>query len=353
RRLADDRHIDVADRVSGFACQSDRALDEAARGRATPLGIARREVLADVARSDRPANGVDHGVERDVGIAVAGQPPFVLEPDSAEPQLLALDEAVHVVAVADARDGGGFHEILREGEFAQSLVAVDERDRNPCRPGDLRIVAGVGRSLPRPMRREDGLVPEGLRGLHATETVAVGLVRHLRAPSDCKAVDDGEDRNGRRLLRQGVEQALDDLRGAIRAGGIVDQHQLRCVAFERFEGCTDRSLAGRSTRNEANAGYPFEGFLRDAFGTLRYGNGQRPGTGRYQRFGGTPDDRLAAPQGELLGDWLPGTQSLAGSDNDGGEPCWRGSAHRAPGASALRSHPQSTMRCPIFRHTFP
>jgi hypothetical protein len=36
------------------------------------LRIARREVLSDIARPDRAEQGIDQGMDRDVGIAVPG-----------------------------------------------------------------------------------------------------------------------------------------------------------------------------------------------------------------------------------------------------------------------------------------
>ena len=82
-------------------------LDEAARRRAAPLRVARREVLADVARAGRAEHRVDHRVQRDVGVAVPGEAAVVRRsctPHSHSSSPSA--EAVHVEAGAGARDSG-------------------------------------------------------------------------------------------------------------------------------------------------------------------------------------------------------------------------------------------------------
>jgi hypothetical protein len=71
RRLADDRQVDMVDPPAARLDQAARMFEEQRGGGATPLRVARREVIADIALADRPEQSVGEGVEDDVGVAVA------------------------------------------------------------------------------------------------------------------------------------------------------------------------------------------------------------------------------------------------------------------------------------------
>ena len=128
---------------------------------------------ADVARAASAEHRVHDCMKADIGIAVPNEAAIMFDLDAAQPQFLTLGEAMDVEAGADAR-GRGVHEVLRESELAQPLVAVDQRDGKSGSAGDLRIVAGVSLAPPRFVRREDFLVPKGLRRLHSAKRFAIG-----------------------------------------------------------------------------------------------------------------------------------------------------------------------------------
>ena len=98
RRLADQREIDVADRIAGIFRQFDCMGDELGGRGTLPALVARWKVLAYVTQRTGAENGIDDGVQRDIRVAVAGKAPVVLDPEPAEPQLLTCGEAVDVIA---------------------------------------------------------------------------------------------------------------------------------------------------------------------------------------------------------------------------------------------------------------
>ena len=64
--------------------QLDRMREEEVGGRAFPLRVGRREMLADVAEAGGAEQGVGDRMEHDVGIAVAGKAALVRDRDAAE-----------------------------------------------------------------------------------------------------------------------------------------------------------------------------------------------------------------------------------------------------------------------------
>ena len=60
-------------------------------------------MTADIAKSGSAEEGVAHGMQQDVGVAVAEQSFFKRHVDAAEDELAALHEAVDVVSHAKSR----------------------------------------------------------------------------------------------------------------------------------------------------------------------------------------------------------------------------------------------------------
>ena len=102
----------------------DRERQELVRRGATPLRIGRRKMRPDVAVGERAQNGVDQGMQRHVGIGMPRQRPRMRDAHAAEPDVIAVDESMDVVAGRGAdigerrkigrRDAG---EILFRGEL--------------------------------------------------------------------------------------------------------------------------------------------------------------------------------------------------------------------------------------------
>jgi len=211
--------------------------DEAARGRAAPLGITGWKVLADVARCRRAENGIYHRVQAHIGITMAGKAAMMFYADPAKPQFFSIREAVDVETCADTwgRDRGGAHEILRKSEFPQSFITIDERDFQRGGTRNLRVIPGRWIALPGPMGRKNGVITESLRRLHAAKYVPIRTSGHEAVFRNCQTVHHGQHWNGASMILKGEKQAIDHFRRTIRPRGIVDQHKRRRIFGERLK----------------------------------------------------------------------------------------------------------------------
>src|SRR3546814_5965769 len=72
--------------------------EEAMRGGAAPLRVARREMVADIAIGERAENRIGDRMERDVGIAMALQSMTMGDFDPTDPQRPARPKAGDVLA---------------------------------------------------------------------------------------------------------------------------------------------------------------------------------------------------------------------------------------------------------------
>ena len=60
---------------------------------------------ADIAFGQRAENGVGNGVQQDVGVGMADEPPVVRNVHAAEPDMVAVAEGVHIEPLAGAQSG--------------------------------------------------------------------------------------------------------------------------------------------------------------------------------------------------------------------------------------------------------
>ena len=72
-RLADQGDVDMVDTPASRLDQRSGMLDERGGSGATPLRVAGRKMIADVAGADRPEQGVGERVEQDIGVAMPGR----------------------------------------------------------------------------------------------------------------------------------------------------------------------------------------------------------------------------------------------------------------------------------------
>src|SRR5690606_25160539 len=105
------------------------------------------------------------------------------------------------------------------------------------------------------MGRQDIGVAEGLRRLHATQRLAVGAADHQSVRRDRQAIDNRQDRDGRRMLDQSREQPIDDFTGAVGTRGVVNEDVLGGEIRQGLEACQNRILSRRAARDEP---YPLE-----------------------------------------------------------------------------------------------
>jgi hypothetical protein len=85
RGLADQGDVDIDHPAAAGPHPLERMGQEPVRGRALPLRVGGREVVADVAVADRAEQGVGQGVQADVGVGMADQGLAVGDLDAAEP----------------------------------------------------------------------------------------------------------------------------------------------------------------------------------------------------------------------------------------------------------------------------
>ena len=102
RLLGDDGGVDVVDRELPDDEHAGGLFEERGAARVLPLGIAGREVGADVAHAGRAEQRVDDRVQENVGVGVAGEARLALERHAAEDERARGVEAVDVVADADS-----------------------------------------------------------------------------------------------------------------------------------------------------------------------------------------------------------------------------------------------------------
>ena len=106
-RFANDGEVDIADPVAGLRNQFCGMFEKLARARAFPLRVAGREMGADIAIANRAQNRIGDRMQRHIGIRMPGQAMRVVQLDPAQPQFFALDQFVHIKALADPKGGLG------------------------------------------------------------------------------------------------------------------------------------------------------------------------------------------------------------------------------------------------------
>ncbi len=105
-------------------------------------------------------------MDGDVRVAVTGQTMRMLDPDAAEPELLACLQAVNIIAGAHTNGRGGACEIGCVSKLVQGFVSFDEHNLKPGGLGHLGIVSGRCRSFPGAMGGENLGKAESLGSLH-------------------------------------------------------------------------------------------------------------------------------------------------------------------------------------------
>jgi tRNA-dihydrouridine synthase B len=244
RRLADDRDVDMGDHAAALFDQRPRAIEEQRRGRAAPLRVGWREMVANVAAADRAENGIRQRVEHHVGVAMARKPLAVGNEDAAEPQFLTRRKGVNVEAEADSRDhesGLGTREIGLEGQLLQLQISLDNGDGESGRARHLRIVrrlaAGPGAVGP-----ADRVEAECLGRLNAHEIVP----GHRYAVAPGEAVHQWQSGNRAVMAVQGVKQPVDDPLRKKGPGRVMDEHALDVRLDQRVEAVQHRRPARRA-----------------------------------------------------------------------------------------------------------
>ncbi len=132
-------------------------------------------MAADIAFGKSAEQGIDEGMDRDVGVAVAGEAMTVRNEQAAEPEFFARFETMHVETEARAADQllrqQALHPfmIAGQGDFLKGRVAFDEADVLADGADHLGVVGGLLGAVPCAMGVEQDIEIKGLRRLHPAQ----------------------------------------------------------------------------------------------------------------------------------------------------------------------------------------
>ena len=217
---------------------------------------------ADIALGDGAENGVGQGMQGDIGIGMAGEAVVVRDPDAVQPYMVARAGGMHVEAVAGAhiaqrreRRGEGLASIeVRVGrQLHVRCLAFEDMQRLAGPFGHRAVIREIGDARRRCalVRVEDVGEAKRLRRLHRPEIRPRRRRHHQpRLVDALDRVRHGQAGHRRAVPGRSVDRPVDEPRRGKRAGGVVDQHDVRLKGGQRPEpgeagGLTRGTAAGR------------------------------------------------------------------------------------------------------------
>jgi hypothetical protein len=316
--FADKGDVYVIDPEPLFGGKPHRVAQEDVALGPLPLRIGGREMPPDIAFGQRTVNGIGQRVQPDIGIGMALQPARVRHRDTAEHDVIARPEPVHVEtgAGADIHRSPQYpfcaREIARVGDLYVIRVADRDRHRQTGGAGHRDIVGRV--AFMGAMRGEDGDEIEPLRRLRGVKPGAVLRAGHITACA-------GPERIGHRLRggcggRAGLQRGNHPFDHAARhggAGGIVDEHMARCRAVRR-EMVKPRARRGRAGRPAGDRLDP----VGRAIHVVGMQHEHHPRGVRRERGERRVDHAAACERLPLLGHIPARADAAPGGDDDGG-----------------------------------
>ena len=145
--LADKRDVHMRDARAGVSRQFCGVTQKRLGLSAFPLRVARREMGADIAFSQRAEDGVHQRVPSRVGVGMADQALVVRDAHSAKRDIVARAETVrikagtHACGARSAQQCFEHYEILWIGVFHKARIGLDKNRRHAARVGDAEIVS--------------------------------------------------------------------------------------------------------------------------------------------------------------------------------------------------------------------
>ena len=146
-------YIDVDDPATTLANPPGCIFEENMRRGAFPFGIARWEMLTDVSVADGAQKRVGQRMQNNVGVGVPFKFGVVRYFHAAEPNMIPISEAMHIVA---GRRAGfspftecalcflvGRREIIGRSQFDIIRIALDQPDFKPCPLGESCIIGEI------------------------------------------------------------------------------------------------------------------------------------------------------------------------------------------------------------------
>ncbi len=244
----------MGDPVAKLAGKGAGVFKEDMAGRPLPLRIGRRKMLADIAAPQRAIDRVCDGVHPHIGIRMADERMGMRHLYAAQPDVIAGSEFVHVETVAGAdihlalQKLFGPGEIFGRGDLEVALVAARGGHRQARRSGDGHIVGRLG-IRGGAVRGEDRGVMKPLGRLGAKEAGAILNTAHLATFALPERVRHRKGRGGGWVGGKGADHIADHGVADKRPGGIVDQHEVGGLAFQRFKPRADGRGAGGASGN--------------------------------------------------------------------------------------------------------
>ncbi len=207
---------------------------------------------ADIAFRECAQNGVDQGMQRNVGIRMSRQRSRMRNAHAAEPNVVAFHEGMYIISGRGADIGKSRHlgrgqagKVVRRGQLDIAGLAFKNRDCHAGPFGQRRIVGeivapGRGSTV---MCRQKFLIAKCLGRLHGAQAVAIERLDHpalgidrfdgigQRHGGDCRPPGTGRNGTGNEGRRG---------KGSRR---IVHQDDLRRFMQKRFKPGSYRGLA--------------------------------------------------------------------------------------------------------------
>ena len=172
------------------------------------------------------------------------------------------------------------------------------------------------------MRIENDIVAKRLRRLRDAQPGALRRGLDMSAVADqLDGVGDGNRGHRRTGQARGIDCARNHRRGDERPRGVVDQHDVRRLACERFQSGADRRLAGCAAIGGGLVAHVADGFVEHR-GIVGIDDGlhRKDLWMAAKRLHRPRNHRSAADRAVLLWPAGPGTKPAAGGDNDSGSP---------------------------------
>ena len=191
----------------------------------------------------------------------------VIDFDSAEPQILAAGQAVHIITHAGTCLAHILPpvavEIRRQSVFLQALVTIHHRNHMTCRFENLCIIACIPIGGKPVVRSHELCKVEGLRCLNAPQAVAIdGPVQVLVSQLNHR-INTGQYRDCRRFTFEGNKQVIDYAIRNKRPCGIVYKNIFGATALpDCLQAIIYRLLARCPADNDAIAGYRGKGLAK-------------------------------------------------------------------------------------------
>ncbi len=286
-------------------------------------------MLTDVALADSPQQGIGQGVQTNIGVAVADEAMRVGNANSAQPQVVASAEPVHIKALAadtGVCPGSWLQpacnglEVGSHGDFHGALVSLRQSNGMARRTHDFGIV-GCGITGMRqgrlPVRRKQVGKVKPLRGLGPPQLFARYLARDgCRATS--QAVGNRKGRAGALVISKRIQHPSHHLHRHQRPRCIMNQHEgvVGIVVCKVLQTPENRLLARIGACRDGGRNRP-QGIACSPFftGGHHHMDGANTGVGKHGG-GGMVQNRCIAQHPVLLGQAATGARTAAGSNHE-------------------------------------